>query len=178
LKSEDVEMWKRALLGFREKKDILFRTDNDSPVVNSDFKGLRYFDPDPKFRFEAELLRSASAVSLIMTTSKETRQLFNGIGRFDLSIEGKPVRLCAYQSAEKEDPSIFVPFRDATSGSESYPAARYLDLEVEHNDLYVVDFNYAYNPYCAYSDDYACPLPPKENWLSVAIRAGEKKYRD
>ena len=176
MKPEDVEMWKRALLRFRERKDLLFRSDSDSPIGPGESTGLKYFEPDPEFRFETELHRNTVLGSVIMTTSKGTRQLFNDIGYFELSIEGKTVRLDAYQSAEREDPTIFVPFRDATSGDDSYGAARYLDLDVEHDDRYAVDFNYAYNPYCAYSDAYACPLPPRENWLTVAIRAGEKKY--
>ncbi len=73
---------------------------------------------------------------------------------------------------------VFIPFRDGTSGKESYPAARYLDIEETDDDNYVIDFNYAYNPYCAYSDDYICPLPPKENWLGVRIVAGEMNYHD
>jgi hypothetical protein len=178
MKPEDVETWKRALLRAREQKNILFRSDGDSPIGPREFAGLKYFDPDPGFRFETELHRSPVSGSVIMTTSKGTRQLFNAPGYFELPIEGRAVRLSAYQSAEREDQSIFVPFRDATSGSESYGAARYLDLEVEHDNSYVVDFNYAYNPYCAYSDAYACPLPPGENWLTVAIRAGERKYHD
>ena len=178
MKPEDVETWRRALLRARERKDLLFRSDSDSPIGPGEFTGLKYFDPDPEFRFETELHWSPAPGSVIMTTSKGTRQLFNGIGYFELQIEGKKVRLSAYQSAEREDPGIFVPFRDATSGRESYGAARYLDLEVEHDDRYAVDFNYAYNPYCAYGDAYACPLPPGENWLTVAIRAGEKKYHD
>lgn len=178
MKSEDVETWRRALLRFRERKDLLFRSDSDSPIGPGEFTGLKYFDPDPEFRFETELHRNLVPGSVIMTTSKGTRQLFNSIGYFELSIEGKTVKLSAYQSAEREDTGIFVPFRDATSGTESYGAARYLDLEVEHDDRYAVDFNYAYNPYCAYSDAYVCPLPPRENWLTVAIRAGEKKQRD
>ncbi len=178
MKPEDVETWRRALLRFRERKDLLFRSDRDSPIGQGEFAGLKYFDPDPEFRFETELRRNPTPVSVIMTTSKGTRQLFNCIGHFELSIEGKAMRLNAYQSAEKEDPSIFVPFRDATSGGESYGATRYLDLEVEHDDRYAVDFNYSYNPYCAYSDAYACPFPPRENWLTVAIRAGERKYHD
>ena|SRR5208337_1120224 len=178
MKPEDVETWRRALLRFRERKDLLFRSDGDSPIGPGGFTGLKYFDPDPEFRFEMELHRNAVPGSVIMTTSRGTRQLFNSIGYFELLIEGKTVRPSAYQSAEREDPSIFVPFRDATSGGESYGAARYLDLGVEHDDRYAVDFNYAYNPYCAYSDAYVCPLPPRENWLTVAIRAGEKKYRD
>ncbi len=98
------------------------------------------------------------------------------MGYFELLVDDQKVVLNAYQSAEREDPNLFIPFRDATSGVESYGAARYLDLEVAHNDRYSVDFNYAYNPYCAYSDAYVCPLPPRENWLGVPIRAGEKKY--
>jgi hypothetical protein len=178
MKPEDVEMWRRALLRARERKDILFRSDNDSPIRSAEFTGLKYFDPDPEFRFETELRRNPAPGGVIMTISKGTRQLFNCIGHFELSMEGSAVRLNAYQSAEREDPSLFVPFRDATSGEESYAAARYLDLEVEHDDMYAIDFNYAYNPYCTYSDAYVCPLPPRENWLTVAIRAGEKKYHD
>ncbi len=181
MKPEDVDTWKRALLRFRQKKDEFFGSDSDSPLGHSAtgaFAGLRYFEPDPALRFEAKLQRYPDPASVIMTTSKGTRQLFNKVGYFELLIDGQAVRLEAYQSAEREDASIFVPFRDTTSGKESYSAARYLDLEVQHDDEYAVDFNYAYNPYCAYSEDYVCPLPPRENWLTVSILAGEKKYHD
>lgn len=178
---DDVETWRRALLRFRTQKDGFFREDHDSPLGHADREsigGLKYFEPDPVFRVEVQLHRSDLPRSVIMATSKGTRQLFNEVGYFELPIEGKTVRLHAYQSAEREDPHLFVPFRDVTSGVESYGAARYLDLEVQHDDKYAVDFNYAYNPYCAYRDDYVCPLPPTENWLDVAVRAGEKKYHD
>jgi uncharacterized protein (DUF1684 family) len=156
------------------------RDDHDSPLPHADragFKGLNYFDPEPSLRFETKLLRHLNTDSVIMTTSKGTRQLFNRVGHFELDIGGQKVQLQAYQSAERDDLSLFIPFKDGTSGNETYGAARYLDLKVEHNDEYAVDFNYAYNPYCAYSEDYVCPLPPPENWLKVLIRAGEKKYR-
>jgi uncharacterized protein (DUF1684 family) len=178
---EDVETWKRALLRFREQKDEMFRTEHDSPLGHdgqTQLRELKYFDPDPSFRFETSLHRNTLTQSVIMTTSKGTRQLFNDIGHFELPIAGQMVSLHAYQSAERQDQSIFVPFRDGTSGKESYGAARYLDLEVEHDDRYAVDFNYAYNPYCAYSDAYVCPFPPAENWLKIPIPAGEKKYND
>jgi uncharacterized protein (DUF1684 family) len=179
--AEDQETWRRALTRFRQEKDEFIRDGEGSPLPHSQrhgFSGLRYFDPDPSLRFEARLQRYSNPASVMMTTSKGTRQLFNRVGHFELATAGKPFRVQAYQSAQREDPSIFIPFRDATSGKESYGAARYLDLEVEHDDSYAVDFNYAYNPYCAYSDDYICPLPPQENWLSVPIQAGEKKYRE
>lgn len=181
MRPEDEETWRRALARVREQKDEFFRNDSESPLPDADratFKGLSYFEPDPAFRFEVKLQRYPSPEAVIMATSKGTRQLFNRVGHFDLVTNGQSVRLEAYQSAERVDPSIFVPFRDATSGKESYGAARYLDLHVEHNDEYVLDFNDAYNPYCAYSEDYFCPLPPHENWLSVPIRAGERKYKD
>jgi len=178
MKPEDQETWARALARFRAEKDRFFQTSHDSPVHGNveDFHGLNYFDPDPSFRFEMKLRRYANPEAVMVATSKGTRQLFNGVGYFVLDIAGGQVRINVYQSAGHDDPNLFLPFRDATSGEESYGAARYLDLEVEHNDEYVVDFNYAYNPYCAYSEDYVCPLPPRENWFKVHIRAGEKKY--
>ncbi len=181
MKQEDVETWQRALERSRRRKDEYFASSPDSPAAHSiycAFGGLKYFEPNPELRLEARLRRIEKPESVIMPTSKGTRQLFNRVGYFDLTIGGNPMRLYAYQSAERDDPSLFIPFRDTTSGKESYGAARYLDLEVEHDDNYAVDFNMAYNPYCADSDDYVCPMPPTENWLKVPIRAGEKKYHD
>ncbi len=176
---EDQETWKRALSRFRQEKDEFFRSDPDSPFppeTRLAFSGLSYFDPDHDYRFEARLQRSPSPEGAAMRTSKGTRQLFNTVGYFDLSMGGKDFRVSAYQSAERLEPGLFIPFRDVTSGKESYASARYLDMEVEHDDEYAVDFNYAYNPYCAYSEDYVCPLPPQENGLKVPIRAGDLKH--
>jgi len=113
-----------------------------------------------------------------MTTSKGTRQQFHRLGYFEFEIEGRTVKLQAYKSAERESDELFILFRDVTSGKESYAAARYLDIEEKADNNYVIDFNYAYNPYCAYSEDYVCPLPPKENWLDVKILTGEVNYQD
>ncbi|MDG6898939.1 MAG: DUF1684 domain-containing protein [Nitrososphaerota archaeon] len=178
---EDQETWKRALARFRQEKDELFRSDPGSPLpqeMKDTFFGLSYFEPDPDFRFEANLQRYLNPDGVVVGTSKGTRQLFNRVGFFDLSVGGIGFRIYAFQSAERHESTLFIPFRDATSGKDSYGAARYLDLEVAHDDDYTVDFNYAYNPYCAYSDDYICPLPPRENWLNVAVRAGERKFHD
>jgi len=177
----DEETWARGLTRFRKDKDEFFRTSQESPLAHSPgmaFHGLKYFDPDPAFRYVEGLQRYPQPGSIVLGTSKGSRQLFNRVGHFDLNVKGDSVRIHVYQSAERDDPRLFIPFRDATSGNESYGAARYLDLEVEHDDRYAVDFNYAYNPYCAYSDDFVCPLPPQENWLKVPIRAGERKYHD
>jgi uncharacterized protein (DUF1684 family) len=179
MEPDEVDTWKRALLRFRETKDEFMSQSHESPFSHSGeggFKGLSYFEPDPAFRFETKLLRYRVETSVIMITSTGTRQLFNKVGRFDIKVEAQPVQLQAYQAAEREDEDLFVPFKDATSGKETYGAARYLDMKVEHNDEYLLDFNYAYNPYCAYVEGYVCPVPPAENWLKVAIRAGERNH--
>ncbi len=178
---EDEETWRRALTRFRQEKDEYFTGSHDSPLHQGGYgepKPLSYFDADPALRFEVNLHRHQSPESIIMTTSKGTRQLFNKVGYFEFALGGETARLEAYQSAERDDPHLFIPFRDGTSGKETYGAARYLDLRVEHDDSYALDFNYAYNPYCAYNDGYVCPLPPAENWLKAPVRAGERKYHD
>jgi len=181
LDDQEEETWERALLRFRKEKDDFFRTGEESPidqVGRNSFTSLKYFDPAPAFRFEVNLERYAGLDTVVMATSTGTRQLYTKVGRFEVNLDGQMVTLQAYQSAERVDRNIFFSYRDATSEKESYGAARYLDLEVEHDDVYALDFNYAYNPYCAYSENYVCPLPPHENWLRVPIMAGEKKYRD
>jgi uncharacterized protein len=180
LESDQVETWRRALLRFRAEKDEFMAHARESPFALSSeqFAGLKYFEPDPAFHFSAKIARDPAAPSVMMTTSRGTRQLFNRVGGFDIVVGGERVSIQAYQSAEREDLSLFIPFRDSTSGRETYAAARYLEMPVEHDDNYLVDFNYAYNPYCAYNQGYICPLPPTENWLKVAIRAGEKKYHE
>src|SRR3989304_3041887 len=134
----------------RKEKDHWFRAGHDSPIpheVRHAFRGLDYYGIDLTLRFS-------------------------------LSVAGKAVRLHAYRPAHGHGAHdfLFVPFRDATSAKETYGAGRYLDLPFEPSGVYDVDFNRAYNPYCAYSDDYVCPFPPPENWLTVPIRAGEKTW--
>ena len=177
---EDEATWRRALLRFRAEKDE-FMAGPESPFLRGAvvaFTALSYFDPDPALRFVLKLHRYADMESVIMATSQGTRRLYNKAGRFEFAVDGKPCTLQAYQPADQDSSTLFVPFRDATSGKESYGAARYIDMEVEHDDQYALDFNYAYNPYCAYSDAWTCPLPPRENWLAVPVRAGERKYHD
>jgi uncharacterized protein (DUF1684 family) len=176
---DDAKDWIRRVQDFRKGKDEFFATSHDSPLAHNkggSFTGLRYFSPDPKYNVHTTLHRYDNPEKVVMTTSKGTRQQFHRLGYFEFDIEGKKVMLQAYRSAERESNELFIPFRDGTSGKESYGAARYLDIEENSDNKYVVDLNYAYNPYCAYSEDYVCPLPPKENWLDVRILAGEMNY--
>lgn len=171
----------RQVEEFRRSKDHILRTDPDSPISQRHaFQGLEYFPPDPKFRVKARFVGDPRPQPLRMVTSKGVEQDYLRVGHFEFALEGQPLRLAAYRSARTHghgDESLFVPFRDATSGKESYGAARYLDIPQGPPQEYILDFNMGYNPYCAYSEDYVCPLPPQENWLSVAIRAGEKAWK-
>jgi len=165
----------------RREKDHWFREAHDSPIPHALRHGLAclaYFPVDARLRFRARLNQDAKQEELVFPTSKGTEQRFLRHGYFEVPIEGQTVHLNAYRLVHVHGGHdyLFVPFRDATSGKETYGAGRYLDLEVQPSGVYDLDFNLAYNPYCAYSDDYVCPLPPPENWLPVPVRAGEKSW--
>ena len=169
----DLEIYRRA-------KDEALRSEPWSPIPPDGrraFEGLVYFDPDPAWAVTATVARIAEpeAFEMAASTGPPRRQL--RCARLDFATPQGPARLFAYKDAARaHGRSLFVPFRDATSGKETYGAGRYLDLEETEGSEISVDFNLAYNPYCAYSEAYSCPLPPAENWLTIPVRAGEKSY--
>ena len=110
-----------------------------------------------------------------MPTSVGKIRTLERIGTLKFSVKGQALRLTAFHDLESQDARrLFVPFSDLTSGAETYPAGRYMELDPTPTGIYVVDFNIAYNPYCYYNAEYDCPLPPAENRLTVPIRAGER----
>jgi uncharacterized protein (DUF1684 family) len=156
----------------RRAKDDYFGKAHDSPLTvtqRQHFEGLRYFDVDPAFRFEVALEGPAGAVEEVEMSDGSTDHLQRA-GAIRFSVEGSDATLVAYRQGD----DLFIPFRDATSGKETYGAGRYLEAEPLGGDRYLLDFNRAYNPYCAYNATYECPFPPPSNRLNVAIRAGEK----
>lgn len=142
------------------------------------FTGLAYFAANDDLIFETEVERFADDEPLLeMETSTGEARPFRRWGRFLFTVEGQPASLTIYFDGH----GLFLPFKDATNGTETYGAGRYLDnhrpgLDLRGAHKIHVDLNYAYNPYCAYSPYYSCPLPPRENWLVVPIRAGEKDF--
>ncbi len=162
---------------FRKEKDEFFRAHPQSPLTREQrrtFQGLSYFPPAPdlRLRLSPEAPEGETEVRMQTTTGGEEVYRRAGLVRFE--VEGQPASLTLYAS---EHPGLFLPFRDTTSGKESYGGGRYLDLDEPGDDGRVeIDFNYAYNPYCAYNEAWTCPLPPPENWLSVPIRAGERDF--
>jgi len=178
----NVREWKERLELEREQKDEFFALHPQSPISaesRSHFKGLDYFPPDPAYRFELPLHQhDEPEIVTVEDTAGQVRRMARW-GEFRFTIEGRECKLQAYRT-DASEARLFVPFRDATSGKETYGAGRYLDLDADEHltrdGKWIVDLNRAYNPWCAYSEDYACPFVLPENWLEVAIRAGEKSY--
>ncbi|WP_312910309.1 DUF1684 domain-containing protein [Natronosalvus caseinilyticus] len=183
----DREEYRRALEEKRAEKDRFFGDHPQSPIPPEDregFDGLAYFEPDLEYRVTATVELEADPVAMETTAGREVRYLRVATLAFDLEradsdLAGGRYELAAYSQDGSTD-ELFVPFRDKTTGQQSYRGGRYMELEVDGDledgqDL-VVDFNLAYSPFCAFSETFDCPLPPEENWLEVAIPAGEKAY--
>jgi len=171
------------LLGFRAAKDRLFAGHPSSPLPAAsrrDFRGLAYWRYDAALRFNARQEPDPDAPPLDLPRSGDGPSMpYARIGWVSFTVDGSPCRLAVYWLNEYAG-GIFIPFRDATSGMESYGGGRYLwdsgkgaDLGSDGDEL-VMDFNYAYHPSCVYDPIWSCPLAPSENWLTVPIRAGER----
>ena len=161
------------LLQQRKAKDEFFKLDDMSPLTpeqRAAFDGLAYYDPNPDLDLEVTVTPFAEQKDVqIQTTTGETRW-YRRYSEFTFSVDGQPARLTIYRAPH----GFFLPFADANAGGETYGAGRYLEPEQGPSSTFYVDFNLAYNPYCAYSPDWTCPITPAENRLKVAIRAGEK----
>lgn len=175
----DVSEWKNKILSEREQKDIFFKKHMQSPIpieYRQQFEMLQYYPPDSNFRFELKLHEHGDKKPMQIEDTKGNIREFLRWGEFQFKVGNEMSTIQAYKSNSEEE-RLFIPFRDVTSGKETYGAGRYLDLELKNftkNDEWILDFNKAYNPWCAYSKDYACPFVPPENWLKISIYAGEK----
>jgi uncharacterized protein (DUF1684 family) len=162
---------------FRERKDAFLRQHPQSPLMpkqKQDFQGLRYYPENPALRLDLRVNMDVPHDEIVMDTSTGERQNYTRVGKVAFEVDGEQTELYLYGTEGSR--GLFVPFRDATSGNETYGGGRYLEVEAEDDGSLLLDLNYAYNPYCAYNDQWSCPLPPPENWLKVPIRAGEMAY--
>jgi uncharacterized protein (DUF1684 family) len=165
------------LAAYRAAKDRSLKSDSQSPLTaeqKASFAGLRYFPENPALRFELPLTSDPEMPAAEMITNTGMERAFRRIGRFEFNVDGIPQRLYLYR--DEEAGYLFMPFTDGTTGIETYGAGRYLEVEDLGNGMFVVDFNMAYNPYCAYNEYWSCPIPPQENHLTVRIEAGEKAF--
>lgn len=174
----------QAIQNFRKEKDHFFKTAPNSPLTDQDkikFKGLKYFPIDLKYRFEGKIERYIININdpkyyAIFPTNKGPRKRFIRYGKFRFIFEGKEHSLELYKSISSD--ILFIPFYDQTNGKETYEGGRYLDAEVLMPGYrIIIDFNYAYNPSCAYNDKFVCVYPLEENRLKLEVRVGEKKFK-
>lgn len=163
------------LTEFRTEKDLFFTNHPQSPLTPDQrmkFRGLDYFPENESLRLEVKVERLDDQMPLAMQTSTGGTQMYTRYGRFKFVSEGQSAELTIYESEH----GFFLPFVDSLAGIETYPAGRYLEPEPLPGDFFLVDFNVAYNPYCAYNEMWSCPITPAENRLKVPIRAGEKMF--
>jgi uncharacterized protein (DUF1684 family) len=174
--------YQKKIQEFRHDKDRFFKTSQNSPLLSEQqwkFTALSYFPVDIAYRVTAHYQRMPKPLEFQIQTSTGHVRDYITIGRLDFTLSGKPLTLFAYQEKGEEPPpreALFIPFTDLTSGKETYGAGRFLDVGMPTGDSVVLDFNLAYNPYCAYNHNFSCPVPPAENHLDVAISAGEKPF--
>lgn len=176
----DTRPYDEQVLAFRKEKDDSFRLGRDSPIPEASrasFAGLAYYPIDPAFRVPAGLTedRSGPPSVLELQTSTDQRRKMRRVGVLGFALGETSYKLSAFADIDAGTMDrLFVPFADLTSGTETYRGGRYLELERTPTGLYDLDFNRAYHPFCVYNSTYDCPIPPKENHLPIAIRAGEK----
>ena len=175
------EDYTAKIAAIRAAKDDSFKNGPDSPIPpdkKSALLPLAYFPIDEMYAVPATLEPSSDRSRIEVPTSIGKIRQLERIGALKFSLKGQPMQLTAFRDLESRDMNrLFVPFADLTSGTETYQAGRYMELDPTPTGIYVVDFNVAYNPYCYYSPEYDCPFPPKENRLDVPIRAGEKMQK-
>jgi hypothetical protein len=167
----------------RSDKNRAFRQSEDSPLTPAQkaaFDSLKYYPADLAFVPHADVTRNATPDTTLLQTSDNKTEKYLNWGVVKFTLNNSPQQLRLYLKADGRDSTLFIPFTDLTNGHETYGGGRYLDAPVPALNATEIelDFNQAYNPYCAYNNEYSCPVPPAENRLQVAITAGEKSFHE
>lgn len=176
----------REINDHRKNQMKEFKDKNKSPLDEKDFKnfkGLKYYPIDLKYRVKATFIKNEAPVLFKMKTSTTRLPDYLKYGELHFTLDSVEYKLEVYQSPDMArmpgyEDYLFVPFTDQTNGHETYDIGRYIDIEIPEGEEVVLDFNQCYNPYCSYSKRYSCPIPPEANNLPVEIKAGEKKYKE
>ena len=174
---DNPEDYVRGVTAGRAAKDADFQKSNDVVPANkkAEFLPLAYFPVDPAYNVVAGLKRSTDPTTMMMPTSTGQARKVRQLGTMEFMLKGQPMSLVSYIEVDAPDLNrLTLMFSDMTSGTETYAAGRYIDLERTATDIYSVDFNQAYHPYCYYNPTYDCPIPPAQNRLKVPIHAGER----
>jgi uncharacterized protein (DUF1684 family) len=177
------QSWDREIAAHRQARDATFASDPDSPIPRAQraaFRGLTYFPPDPSWRYAGWVERYKSAERVTIVTTNGKPRPCERWGRVTFARDGRVLTLQVYRLLDLPDrpggEGLFLPFKDGTTGKDTYPAGRYVDLDGPDGGPFVLDFNLAYNPSCAYGEPerFQCPVTPAENALPVAVTAGER----
>jgi uncharacterized protein (DUF1684 family) len=179
--SQDDTAYRKEIEKEREEKDRFMRTSSESPFANSkeDYSGLKYYPPDISYRIIANLKPIEQKKTVILSTNDGKEQRYIEYAYAEFKLHGVLNKLLILEIADMSPFSgnLFLAFGDQTSAVETYGAGRYLDVKKTPGSSTIkLDFNLAYNPYCAYNISFTCPLPPRENILSIPVKAGEKNY--
>lgn len=175
------ENYPAKIAAIRAAKDDSFKNDKESPIPpdkKAKLLPLAYFPIDESYAVPASLEPSSDRSRIQVPTSTGKIRDIERVGTLKFTVKGQQLRLTAFVELDNPQANrLFVPFSDLTSGTETYQAGRYMELDPTPTGIYVVDFNIAYNPYCYYNSEYDCPYPPKENRLTMPIRAGERMQK-
>lgn len=180
---EGAKTEKEKVIQWRKERDQFFKTHQRSPLVPAQkrrFKGLDYFAFNPKYYSSGQIQREILHINdpnyyATFLTNKGTSKRYIRYGKFHFNLDGKAYEIEVYKSILSD--TLFIPFKDLTNGKETYEGGRYIDAEILPGYKMDLDFNMAYNPSCAYNDKFTCAIPPKENFLSTEIQAGEKSVK-
>ncbi len=182
---KQVEDYMQEIQTQREAKDRKFKTNEDASPLTAEhretFQALSYFPIQMDYRVEARLEKTPNTKPFFMPTTTGRKARYRLYGKLNFEIKGESFQLEVYQNLDLlKNPLykdyLFVPFKDQTNGEVTYGGGRYLELSKSQSKTVILDFNQAYNPYCAYNRQYSCPIPPAQNHLETRIEAGEKKY--
>lgn len=174
----------KTLIAYQNSENAVFRNKEKTILTNKDFEqfdSLSFYPINLKYRVTASFVRTPTELPFLMPTTTDRRPEYVKYGEAHFVMDGKQLVLSLYQSttpysqAGYED-YLFLPFTDLTSGDGSYGGGRFVDAGIPKANKIIIDFNKAYNPYCAYNTKYSCPIPPKENDLLVRIEAGVKAF--
>jgi uncharacterized protein (DUF1684 family) len=173
-----------SIKNFQYEMNVEFADKEESPLTEIDlenFVSLDFFPIDSTYKIVANFELDENPTLFEMPTTTDRKPIYKTYGTANFSLGGKELKLHIYQNQDlvkkpEYTNSLFIPYRDLTNGNESYGGGRYVDVEIPKGNTIVIDFNKSYNPYCAYNEEYSCPIPPRENDLDIAIKAGVKAY--
>jgi uncharacterized protein (DUF1684 family) len=183
-KKETFDDYIASIKGFQYELNVEFSDVKTSPLTKKDlkkFKSLDFFPIDSTYKVTAQFELNENPTFFEMPTTTDRKPVYKTYGTATFLLEGKKLKLHIYQNQDlikkpEYKNHLFIPFTDLTNSNGSYGGGRYIDLEIPEGNTMVVDFNKAYNPYCAYNGKYSCPIPPRENDLDVKIKVGVKDF--